>query len=44
VIAHAILNGTSYWFGSDRCRERFEANPAKFTLPDAKPEGMDAPV
>jgi len=42
--AHAIHSGTTYWFCSDRCRERFEANPAKFTLPDAKSEGMEAPV
>jgi len=44
VIAHTILNGTSYWFCCDGCRDRFEANPAKFTLPEAEPEGMEAPV
>ena len=44
--AHAVHEGTTYWFCADRCRERFEANPAKFTAPGAQPEGMEpsAPV
>jgi uncharacterized protein len=39
--AHVTHGGHDYWFCSDRCRERFEANPAKFTAPGAVPEGMD---
>jgi uncharacterized membrane protein YraQ (UPF0718 family)/YHS domain-containing protein len=34
-------DGTAYWFCSDRCRERFEANPERFTRPGAVPEGME---
>jgi uncharacterized membrane protein YraQ (UPF0718 family)/YHS domain-containing protein len=37
-------DGRQYWFCSDRCRERFEANPARFTAPGAQPEGMEEPV
>jgi uncharacterized membrane protein YraQ (UPF0718 family) len=40
--AHTTHDGHDFWFCSDRCRERFEANPAKFTAPGAVPEGMDA--
>ena len=42
--AEATHHGTTYWFCSDRCRERFEASPAKFTLPPSKPEDMEAPA
>ena len=39
--AHATHDAVDYWFCSDRCRERFAANPAKFTAPGAVPEGME---
>ena len=42
--AHASHQGVDYWFCSDRCRERFEANPMKFAAPGAVPEGMDEPA
>ena len=42
--AHAMHDGEMFWFCSDRCRERFEANPARFAGAGAEPEGMDEPV
>src|SRR5438445_480640 len=42
--AHTSHERRNYWFCSDRCRERFEANPARFTRPGAKPEGMEEHV
>jgi YHS domain-containing protein len=33
--ASAMHNGERYWFCSDRCRERFEANPERFSHADA---------
>jgi len=39
--AHARFKGRDYWFCSDRCRERFETDPARFTAKGAKPAGMD---
>jgi YHS domain-containing protein len=38
--AHSDVDGTRYWFCSDRCRERFEANPTKH-LEAAAPDGGD---
>ena len=42
--AHAAHHGHTYSFCSDRCRERFEADPARFAGKDAHPEGMGAPA
>jgi uncharacterized protein len=42
--ASTIHAGTRYWFCSDRCLARFEADPARFTRPGAEPEGMEPPV
>jgi uncharacterized membrane protein YraQ (UPF0718 family) len=41
--AHAEHEGADYWFCSDRCQERFEANPSQFTRPGAESEGMGEP-
>ncbi len=41
---HTIHNGRSYWFCSDRCHARFDANPARFAGKGARPVGMDEPV
>jgi hypothetical protein len=42
--AHTSHAGRTYWFCSDRCRERFVANPERFTARGAQPEGMEEPV
>ena len=33
--ATTVLDGTTYYFCSDQCRDKFVANPAKFLRPDA---------
>jgi YHS domain-containing protein len=38
--ATATYEGRQFWFCADRCRERFEAAPARFAAKGAKPEGM----
>lgn len=38
--AHASFAGKRYPFCSDRCRERFDANPEHFTTDGARPAGM----
>ena len=42
--AHSSHDGRDHWFCSDRCRQRFDANPARFTRPGAQPEGMREPL
>jgi YHS domain-containing protein len=39
--AHASHNRQTFWFCSDRCKERFEANPERYATKGAEPEGMD---
>jgi hypothetical protein len=40
--ARATHDGTTFWFCSDRCRERFEADPARFaSAPAAPTAGQD---
>jgi YHS domain-containing protein len=39
--AEALHAGQMYFFCSDRCHERFEANPARYASPGAEPEGME---
>lgn len=39
--ASAVHEGVTFFFCADRCRERFEADPERFSHPDATPEGMD---
>jgi len=41
--AHTSHDGTTYWFCSDRCRERFEADPDRYAHPtaDHTPEPME---
>jgi uncharacterized membrane protein YraQ (UPF0718 family)/YHS domain-containing protein len=39
--ATASHEGRQFWFCSDRCRERFEAAPARFAAKGAQPEGME---
>ncbi|TAH35969.1 MAG: heavy metal translocating P-type ATPase [Planctomycetota bacterium] len=34
--------GTTYWFCSRHCQERFQADPRRFLRPAAAPEGMPA--
>jgi len=34
------FDGHRYWFCADRCRERFEASPTRFTR-EGQPEGME---
>ena len=40
--ATARLDGQQYWFCADRCKERFDAAPARFTLGE-RPDGMEEP-
>ncbi len=43
--AQSTYQGTTYYFCSPRCRERFEANPERFVSPGASPQpGDDAPA
>lgn len=37
----AVHEGATRWFCSDRCQERFVADPARFTGPGAAPAGHD---
>ena len=39
--AEALFAGQMYFFCSDRCHERFEADAARYAAPGATPEGMD---
>ncbi|MFN2462989.1 MAG: permease [Candidatus Dormibacteria bacterium] len=39
--ATARVDGIAHYFCSDRCRDRFVVNPARFTGPGAGPTGMD---
>ena len=41
--AQASFANKHYQFCSDRCRERFEANPERYTSGDAHPEEMSSP-
>jgi uncharacterized protein len=38
--AHTVHDGTGVWFCSDRCQERFLADPERFLGPDAAPGAM----
>ena len=42
--ASTVHDGRPIYFCSDRCEEKFLANPAKFSEPGAKPEGMGHPA
>ena len=42
--ATIIHDGHRYWFCSDRCRERFEADAARFARPRWAPEDTGEPV
>src|ERR1019366_2826479 len=41
--AQASLGGDHYYFCSDRCRERFEAQPGRYTSATSRFDEMDAP-
>lgn len=41
--ATAVHAGRTYYFCSDRCHDRFVANPAAFIGPGATPRGMEGP-
>ncbi|GAC1529530.1 MAG: hypothetical protein NVS3B12_02940 [Acidimicrobiales bacterium] len=41
--ASTVHDGHPVYFCSDRCEDKFVANPAKFSGPGATPEGMGAP-
>jgi uncharacterized membrane protein YraQ (UPF0718 family)/YHS domain-containing protein len=38
--ARTTFNNTHYWFCADRCRERFEADPARFTKQSAPAQSV----
>jgi uncharacterized protein len=40
--AHAYRDGRTFWFCSDRCHQRFSADPAHFAARGARAEAMDA--
>ena len=40
--AQASYKGNRYYFCSDRCRDRFATDPARFVAPGAQPEPMTA--
>ena len=42
--ASTVHDGHPVYFCSDRCEEKFVANPTKFSGPGAKPEGMGDPA
>jgi uncharacterized membrane protein YraQ (UPF0718 family)/YHS domain-containing protein len=42
--AHATHDGRTFWFCSDRCCERFQSDPARFTSEGQAPESMDEPA
>jgi len=39
--AEALYGGVMYFFCSDRCHERFEADPERFAAPEVEPEEME---
>ena len=43
--AHLVHDGVDVWFCSDRCRERFDTEPARFASKQRQPEPIaDHPV
>jgi YHS domain-containing protein/uncharacterized membrane protein YraQ (UPF0718 family) len=42
--ARAEHNGQTFYFCSDRCRERFVSNPDRYAKPGAAPEGPEMPA
>src|SRR5487761_2551626 len=42
AAAHRQFEGQDVWFCNVGCAERFDEDPARFTSPDAVPEGMPA--
>ena len=42
--AHRMQEGATVYFCSDRCAERFDANPSRHTRSGLRPEGMQEPA